>query len=125
MAWSLRPRAHLLTAALFGLAAMAAGCASAARAQGAVEGENAGLPTWFVEREAKLAAAGAPDLSKVAKPAAEADAELNARMARMEAELAADLARLSADPRAAAAGAPDGPATFDAAARAALDSARR
>jgi hypothetical protein len=94
----------------------AAACASAPEG-----GENAGLPAWFVEREAKIAAEGKPDLAKVAKASAGNAAVFD----RIEAELAAEQARLLADPRAAEPLTLDQARSFDEAARAEVERARR
>lgn len=85
--------------------------------------ENAGLPAWFVEREAKIAAEGKPVLAAidVQKP----DPAVQAQFDKVEAELKAAQAALLADPRAAPAQPVAGASAFDQAARAEIEATRR
>lgn len=110
--------APLLALAVAGLMA---GCASA-NASGP-GGENAGLPAWFVEREAKIAAEGQPDLAAV--PSQPATPQTSVEFDRVEAELKALAKAVFSDPRAAPAPALGTAEQFDAQARADIDAARR
>lgn len=120
------PQLGALAGAALGLATVLAGCAATpGPAPVSATSENASLPGWFVEREAKLAAAGQPDLAAAPKADAASDAARSAEFDRIARELTAAQADMARDARAAGPAAPGTAEALDQEARDAIERARR